>query len=175
MRLVGPRDRQSDGFGAGCEQQPVEGDLAAVGERDLAGARIDACDLCRKAQIDGVLGIEAVGTQRHPILRRGAREVVLGEVWPINRGRIVIAQHDNASLVLRTPQSLGRREPGCPAANDDDLLRRAPGGAARTFGSNAARCSRTKILPPCLLDRPARERAQGRARKASPLRRSKHA
>src|SRR5258706_3427191 len=123
VRLVGSRDRQSDRFGAGREQQAVEWDLAAVSQNDFTGARIDARNMRLKTQIDGVIGIIAVGTQRHPILRRGAREVILGKVWPIDGRRIVVAEHDEAAAVSRTPQSLGRGESGCPTADDDDLFR----------------------------------------------------
>ena len=124
VRLVGARDRQADRLGAGCEQQPIVRNLAPVGERDLARARVDTGDVRLETQVDAVLGIEAFRAQRHPILRRVAREIVLGEVRPVDGRRVVIAQHDDAALVLLAPQHLRSRETGGASADDDDLLRR---------------------------------------------------
>ena len=104
MRLIGARDRQANRLGAGGEQQPVVRDLAPVGERDLARTRVDTGDVRLEPQVDAVLRIEAVRTQRHPILGRLAGEVVLGEVRPVDGRRVVIAQHDDAALVLLAPQ-----------------------------------------------------------------------
>ena len=61
MRLVGAGDRETDRLGAGCEQQPVVGDRAPVGERDRARLHIDAGDVRLEPQVDAVLGIEAIG------------------------------------------------------------------------------------------------------------------
>lgn len=74
MRLVCARDRQADRLRAGREEQPVIGEIAPVGERDVARTRIDPGDVDFETQIDAVLRIElsgGSGTQSASACRRG--------------------------------------------------------------------------------------------------------
>ncbi len=84
-------NRQADGFGASREQQPVVRRPVAVGEDDLSLTHVDACDIRVQPQLNAVLGIEACGPQRNPVLRGGASEIVLGQIWSIDRWRIIVA------------------------------------------------------------------------------------
>ena len=49
--------------------------------------------------------------QRHPILGRLSGEAVLGEVWPVEGRRLVIAQQSDARQMLLPPQSGPRQSP----------------------------------------------------------------
>ena len=142
VRLVGARDRQADRLGAGRQQQAVVGDLAAIGEDHLAGTRIDGGDVRLETKIDGVVGIEVVAAQRNPFLGRVAGEVILGEVRPIDGCYVIIAQHDDAALVVLPPQHFRSGETGSAAAHDHDLLRHLARGLAR-----AVRASRRYAFP----------------------------
>ena len=96
-------------------------------ERDLARSHVDCRDRRIEPKVDRVVGIEARVAQRHPFLRRAAGEIVLGQVRPVDRRRVVAAQHDDAALVFPPPQHLGRGESRRAAADDHDpprLIRR---------------------------------------------------
>ena len=125
MQQVGSRCREPHRFGAGREQKPVVGQGGAVREGHRTGARIDLCDTRLEPQVDVALLIEIIRAQRQPILRRAAGQIVLGEVGPIDRRRVVVAQHDDAALVVLAPQHLGCREAGRTAADDNDPVRGA--------------------------------------------------
>ena len=157
-----PGNRQAHGLRAGRQQQPVVGDLAAVGQRDLARARIDGGDVGLEPQVDAVLGVEVVAAQRHPFLGRVAGEIVLGEVGPVDRRGVVVAQHDDAALVLLAPQHLGRREAGSAAAHDHDPVRRRRPPAWRAGLASVCALLRDEDLAVALLDRPAVDRAERR-------------
>ena len=101
MRQIRPRDRQPHRLGPGGEQEPVVGNAASVGEPHLARPRLDAGDLRAEPQVDAVLRIERGAAQRHPRLGRGAGEIVLGEVGPVDGRSLVVAEHDDAALVAR--------------------------------------------------------------------------
>ena len=158
-----------------ASSKPVVGDRAPVRELDLPALHVDAGDLRLEPQIDPVLGIEAVGPQRHPILLRVAGEVVLGQVRPVDRRRIVVAQHDDASLEMHAPEHLGRGEAGGASADDHDPVRSTGRSLPRGSGFGCFSFSRTKILPSrCSTVQHATGLKAG-ARKASPVRRSKQA
>ena len=142
---------------AGRQQQPVVGDLAAVRQHHFVRARIDARDIGLEAQVDAVVRVEVVAAQRDPFLGRVAGEIILGEVRTIDRRGIVVAQHDDAALVLLAPQHLGRREAGRAAAHDHDLVRRL----AAQLGRGLRRRRPLLLdedLAVALLDRPAVDR-----------------
>ena len=123
MRLVGAGNRETDRLGASCQQQAVVGDRAPVRELNLPPRHIDAGDLRPEPQIDTVLGIEALGPQRDPILLRISGEVILGQVRPVDGRHIVVAQHHDASLEMVTPEHLCCREAGGASADDHDPVR----------------------------------------------------
>ena len=131
MRQVRAGDRQADRLGAGREQQPVVSDPRAIAKHDLARTRVDASDVRLEPKLDAVLGIEAVRPQRHPFLRRIAGKIVLGQIRSIDGRRIVVAQHDDASLILFATQFLGRGEAGRSSADDDNCGR----GSGRRQGA----------------------------------------
>ncbi len=159
--LVGAWDRQPDRLGAGRQQQPVVGDPAPAGKQDFMRARVDAGDIRAQSQLDAVLGIEAVRAQRHPILGRLAGEIVLGEIRPVDRGRSIIAQHDDAALVFPTTQHLGGCEAGRPAAKDHD----PPRQPCRRFAAPWLRhlfLMSHEDFSLALLDHPTRKRVECR-------------
>ena len=131
-------------------------------------------DRSPEAQLDAVLAIETRRAQRHPFLGRVAGEIILGQVRPIDRRRVVAAQHDDAAVVVLAPQHLGRGKAGGSAADDDDLSRRVGRGLAARLRLRV-RFSRTKTLPSrCSTAQQATGLSAG-ARSASPVRRSKQA
>ena len=173
--LVGAGDGQANRFCSGCQQQPVVRDRASIREDDLARAYIDAGDVRVETQVDVVLRIEALPTQRHPVLRRFAGEIVLGKIWPVDRRRFIVAEHDNAALILFAPQALGRGKACRAAADNDDFLGNCAGRPSRGVGAGRLRFSPTNIFPSrCSTDQHASGLKAG-ARKASPVRKSKHA
>jgi hypothetical protein len=134
VRQVHAGDRQANRLGAGGQQEPVVGDLAAVAEFELARLRIDGDDAALQPQVDVLFGVVVLRTQRHPVLGRRAVEIVLGQVGTIDGRRVVLAEHHDAALVVLAPEHLGRGETGRTAAHDDHLSRRfasRPTGARR--------------------------------------------
>jgi hypothetical protein len=158
MRLVGSRNTQPHRLGAGRQQQPVVTQAFAPRDNDFASLGIDTANRGLAAQIDAVFGIEIVGAQRQPIVRRAAGEVILRQIGPVNRRRIVIAQHHDAAAVLAPQQHFGGGKAGGATADDDNSLRRV------RFGGFAARLRLLALLPHdnapvARLDVPACDRA----------------
>jgi hypothetical protein len=86
------------------------------------------------AQFDAVVGIETRWPQRHPIFGRITGETVLLQIGSVGGRRVVVAQHDDASLIVLAPQFLGRGKARSSAADDDNFLQhsgRAMAGAPR--------------------------------------------
>ena len=175
MRLVGAGDRQPRRFGAGCQQQPVIGQVIATRDHDFARMHVDAEHFAIQPQFDFVVGVERVRAQRQPILGRAAGEIILGQVRSIDRRCRVIAQHDDAAAIVPAPQHFCRRKTRCTATDDDDLL---PGAIRCIVGPPP--CSFALFLDeyPCRPRRSTIQQSTGLkagARKASPVRRSKQA
>ncbi len=103
----------------------------AVREPDLAGLGIDRRCAGAELQLDPVLAIEFGRTQRYPFLGCGAGEIVLGEIGPVVRPRLVRAQHRDRAGVALAPQHLGRRVSRGTAADDDDQFRLRTRGRPR--------------------------------------------
>jgi hypothetical protein len=162
MRLAGAGERQAHRLRPGCEQQPVIGEFAAARGLDLARTRIDPGNVLPQMQLNIVLGIETVRAQRYPVLRRAAGEIVFREIRPVDRHRIVIAQHHDAALVPLPPQCFGGGKAGRTTADDDDFFRRFGGGRAAGHGRNRRRFPAHEYLALSLLDRKTRQWAQGR-------------
>src|SRR5450759_1276636 len=126
----------------------------------MAGFCINAIDLGIETQIDACLVVEAVGTQRKPILWCLSGKVIFGQIRSINRCRGVTAQHDDAAAKLPPSQHLRRGEAGRATPNNDYPVRhisRAIGARLRllTFLMN-------EDVVISLLDPPAFESAYGR-------------
>jgi hypothetical protein len=97
-RKIGAGDGKANRFRTCRKQQPVVSNPAAAGERDFAPAHIDARGLRAKPQIDLVFRVELGAAQRYPVFRRGSGKVILGQIWPVDRRGIVIAQHDDLAF-----------------------------------------------------------------------------
>ena len=120
MRLVGTGDRKPHRLGAGCQQQAIIGDAAAVGENHVARFGVDRGDVRSEPKVDIGIGVEIVRTQRQPVLRRAARQIILRQIWPIDRRSRIVAEHDDIAAKLLAPQHLGRGKARRAAADDHD-------------------------------------------------------
>ena len=174
MRLVGARDRQPHRLSAGRQQQPIVGNRAATGDDDIARLGIDRADIALEPEIDAGLRVEAVRTQRQPVLRRAAGKIVLGQIRPIDRRRGIIAEHDDAAAKLLPPQHLGRGKSRRAAADDHDLAGRIDGSPDRAASAVHAFAGRRCRSPSCSTCQTASGVSAG-ARVASPVRKSKQA
>jgi hypothetical protein len=86
------------------------------------------------------------------VLRRIAGKIVLGQIRPVDGGRVVVAQHDDASLVLLAPQFRGCGKAGRSTADDHD--------PSRAVQPPVRRCSAfSEPAPPFWLSRKACRRA----------------
>ena len=92
-------------------------------------------------------------TQRHPLLGRGAGQVVLGQVRAIDRRRLVGAEQEDLTVVPFAAQRLGRRLAGRPRADDGD-------GPQRRFTPQAERIAAPRRQPGSC---PRRARRRSRA------------
>ena len=121
---------------------------------------INAGDLGIETQIDACLVVEAVGTQRHPILWCLTGKVILRQIRSINRCSGITAQHDDAAAKLPPPQHLGRGEAGRATTNNDYLVR----CISWSFGARLRLLTflMNEDLAISLLDLPAVESAYGR-------------
>jgi hypothetical protein len=113
-----------------------------------------------QSQIDMVVAVEIIRPQRQPVCWRAAGEIILGEVRPVDRRRIVIAQHHDAAAKVLTPQHLGCCESGGAAADDHHLVRHVGRRAARLGLWRDRLLDENRVALP--LDLPAGERAQRR-------------
>src|SRR5262245_38290374 len=99
MREIAARNVESDRYCAGGEKQRAVSVPAAVSEPDLARLRLDRRRAGAELQLDPVLDIELLGTQRYPFFGCVPGEIVLGQIGPIVGSRIVGAQqHDRADV-----------------------------------------------------------------------------
>ena len=131
----------------------------------MTRSNVDTRDVRPEPQLDALLGIEACRTQRDPLFRRVAGQIVLGQVGPINGRRILTAQHDDATFIVLAPQLLGGGEARRPAADDHDLRRRS---VLRHSASSRYRRWRFLLgahedLAVAHFGRPARDRAERRS------------
>src|SRR5262245_8035787 len=163
VRLAGARDRQADGFGTGCQQQPLVTNLLASCQYHLLGARIDGGDTRLELQVNAVLGVVAIGPQRQPVLRSVTGQIVLGEIGPIHGRHRIFAQDTDGTLVVATPQHFGRGKAGRTAADNDNagwrrgcLWRALPLWLRRYLAAHA-----NFAVPP--FHRPTGQRREGRS------------
>ncbi len=113
----------------------------AVGERDLARLGIDRGDVAVQPEVDAGLGIETVRTQRHPVLRRAAGEIILGQVRPIDRR---LRYRCSASRCCREiPAAAAFR----PRQSPPRRRRRSRSCPARSAGALAARLRLLALSP----------------------------
>ena len=128
VRQVHARQRQPHRLGAGREQQPVVGELAAVAERRLrARRRRCRATVVFEPQVDALVGVEARRRAAAPSPPARCRP---GSPWTGSADRPAARRRRSASTMLPcvalAPQHLGGREAGRAAADDHDLLRARP-------------------------------------------------
>ncbi len=136
--------------------------LAAARELHFARTRIEARHTGLEAQVDAALGVKAVGPQRHPLFRRVARKIILGEIGTVDRGGIVVAEHRDAAAIVVAPKHLGCREPGRPTADDHDPVRHLARRLAPRSRLGVGALGRHEDLAVALFDRPAVDRTKRR-------------
>src|SRR5450759_5929998 len=126
----------------------------------MASFGINASDLGIETQIDACLVVEAVGTQRHPILWCLPGKVILGQIRSINRCSGVTAQYHDAAAKLPPSQHLHCGEAGRATTNNDYLVR----CISWSFGARLRLLTflMNEDLAISLLDPPAVESAYGR-------------
>src|SRR5450759_3454762 len=76
----------------------------------MARFGINTGDLGIETQLNVCLVVEAVRTQRQPILWCAAGKIILGQVRTIDWGCGITAQHDDTAAKLPPPQHLRRGE-----------------------------------------------------------------
>jgi len=91
MRQVRARNGEPHRLCAGRKQELVVRNRAAIGERQAIVSRVDRRDIGRQPQIDMVVAVEIIRPQRQPVFRRAAGEIVLRQVRPVDRRRLVVA------------------------------------------------------------------------------------
>src|SRR6185295_7130247 len=104
------------------EQQSVERNIVATVEDHPARAYVDCGDLCFQSQVDTMLGVKPFISQWHPFLGRRAGEVILGQVRPVYRRCIVVAQHRDVTVETLPAEHLDGGESRCSAADHHDPL-----------------------------------------------------
>jgi hypothetical protein len=77
VRLISAGHIEPHRLGAGREQEPVIGQAFTVSDDNFPMPGIDAGNCGLQSKIDAVLGIEIVGAQRQPVLRRRAGKIIL--------------------------------------------------------------------------------------------------
>src|SRR5262249_43604384 len=91
--LVCSRDLETHGLRTRGKQEAIEGYRASIGQLHAAPFGIDGDNRRVKTKIDAEFGVEIVWAQRHPVLWRLTREIVLGQVWPVDRRGRIVAEH----------------------------------------------------------------------------------
>src|SRR5215217_1865543 len=94
--------------------------------------------------VDVSFGIESRRMQRNPLLRGGARQIILGQIGPVVRGVWVGIEQCDGALVPFTSECLRGTVPGSSGAHDHDGLRTSrracsrghPGAGLRQFAPN---------------------------------------
>ena len=95
----------------------------AIGEHERpAFSRVDRGHCGLQFQVDLVLAIPIVTTQWHPLFRSAAGKIIFRQVWPVDRGRIVVTDHGNVAGKTAPPQHLRGGETGRTAADNDKAL-----------------------------------------------------
>ncbi len=159
VRRLGAGEGRGHRLGAGREKQAIVGKLVAGRERDFTRAGVDGRDGRFQAKVDGVVGIELGVAKRQPLFRRAAGEIVLGQIRPVDRRRVVAAQHDDAALVFLPAQHLGCGKSRRAAADDHDCVRLIPLCARLLLGLSVLLAH--EDLAVALLDAPRADRTEG--------------
>ena len=97
VRLIGAGDIKVNGFGAGCEQQLVEGDASPTRKRHLASLCINPGDVAAQLKVDRLVFIKLGRPERHPLFRRVSRKIVLRAIRPVIGGRLVRGDERHAA------------------------------------------------------------------------------
>ena len=108
-------------------------------------------------EIDLVLGVPIVAAQGHPVFGCAAGKIIFREIGPIDRCRLIVAEHRNTSGEAAPAQHLRGSKTG-GAATDDDKSFACPG----LVGSGLRLLVFDENLAVLFFDRPAGHRGQGR-------------
>ena len=101
MRQIAAGNAKPDRLGAGGQEQGAVAVPAAVHKLDLASIGMDRNYASAEPQLDVVPVVELGRAQRYPFLGRIAGEIILGQIGPVARRRVIIAQHrDRAGIAL---------------------------------------------------------------------------
>src|SRR5690606_40641566 len=103
------------------KQQCVVGKFARTGFGATHG-RVDRQDFAAQAQVDALVAVGLRVLQRDPLLRRGAGQVVLGQVGPVAGQVGVGAGHGQRAVVAELAQAVGGGVGGGAAADDQDFV-----------------------------------------------------
>ena len=143
----------------GSQQQRAVGKLRPVVETNAASLGIERRDLRPPTKLDAVLLIEFRRMERDPLLLRGARQIVLGEIGPVvGRVRIRVHDRDRARVALAAERLRGTVAGRATAHDDHPIRRAAPLG--RRLGRRALGAHEHPSAP--LLDLPGRKVVQRR-------------
>ena len=120
--------RQSYRRGSGGEQQGAVFLRPAVVQDDPTGFRLEAHHPPAVHDLNAQVAIELGWMKRNPVWRRGAREIVLGEIGPVVGSIGVGVVEGQPALIALSPERLGGRISG--GAGADDYNRGGLGAAA---------------------------------------------
>jgi hypothetical protein len=161
-----PRDwsRQPHRLGAGREQQSAKLERAAVVELDPAARGVDRRHATAEEEANFPLLVEFRGVKGDPIFRRGAGEIVLGEVGPVVRHLVLGADHRERALVALPAKPL--RCGVARGARADDHHRRRVGRDFAVWRGRKLACGKLagdEEHPVALLDSPASDGVERRS------------
>ena len=92
----------------------------AIGQLHPPLPEVQGGHLRLQNQINALLAIEVVGSKRNPIFLGAACQIVLRQIRPIARRRLICAHHRQRPIVSFTPQRLSRGKARSAAADNHD-------------------------------------------------------
>src|SRR5262249_9899468 len=123
VRLIGAGDIEANGFGAGCEQQLVEGAASTARKRYLSPLGMDPAYVAANLKVDRLFFINLGRSERHPLSRRVPRKIALRAIRPVIGRRLARREHRHAAGKSFPPQHLGRGESRRSATHDHHAFR----------------------------------------------------
>src|SRR5262245_5513069 len=122
-----------DGLGARCDQERPIGMPLSVFKLNALLLRVERHDTCLRDQLDAPLAVEVGRAQRYPIFLRRAGQKILREIRPINRRRVVGAEHRDRSVVSHAAKHVCGGKTRSASANYHDRRRRRTRGQPRRY------------------------------------------
>ena len=102
----------------GCEHEPVVAELLAVGEHDLAGARVDRHHARFEPKVDLELGVRSGRIDEHRIRLDRPAQQALGERWAVVGEACLGREHRHPTVAAGL--SVAPADPGGGHASADD-------------------------------------------------------